>query len=421
MYREEKIVTQNGVNIFYYKNPALHGFYISLYLPAGSMFEDHPGISHFLEHAAIRNVDTLMNGELYSTLDKKGIEFNATTYNELVRFYISGATENFNLSAEIFAKLLSPIVLSPREISLERDRIKAEIREGDDKTSLSTFSGGIVYEGTKLVNLITGTIGSVNKIHARLLEEYRRSVMTKENIFFYVTGNFDEKNLEKLSSEIEKYQLDLGRKNENIAPVCEKFGKREPKVYIKNASFTMLRFSFDVDMNYVSPQEIDLIYDMLFSGYNSLFFIEMSERRGLCYDISGYFEMHKNIGELSFSFEVRGGRLKEAIDVAISLLRDFKSKAPDDESMMKAAYVTNSQLLYDNPSELNFAFAYDNHVMNLGYSDIKERAGRYAAVTPERIREASSHIFLVENMTLALKGNKKKINVQELENIIKTL
>ena len=93
------------------------------------------------------------------------------------------------------------------------------------------------------------------------------------------------------------------------------FGQRKENVHIKNADFTMLRFSFDIDMTDVSLAETDLIYDMLFSGYNSLFFIEMSEKRGLCYDISGYIEKYSNIGELSFSFEVRGGRLYDAVEM----------------------------------------------------------------------------------------------------------
>lgn len=421
MFKEEKITTKNGVDVYYYKNPALHGFYISLFLRAGSMFEDHQGITHFLEHASIRNVDALMGGRLYSTLDKYGIEFNATTYNELVQFYMSGACQNFDIAAELFAKLLSPIILSPKEISVERDRIKAEIREGDDATSLSTFSGNAVHEGTKLSNLITGTIGSVNKISAPLLEEYRRQVETQENIFFYVTGNFDDGNLHKLCSEIEKYHLEKGIRNENIAPVCEKFGKREAKIHIKNASFTMLRFSFDIDMTKVSLAETDLLYDMLFSGYNSLFFIEMSEKRGLCYDISGYIEKYSNIGELSFSFEVRTDRLYDAVERVILLLSEFKSSTVDEESMMKASYVTNSALLYDNPADLNFTFGYDNHIMNAGYTSIEDRMNRYAAITPERIREIASELFRAENLTLAMKGNKKKIDSSRLEEIIKKL
>ena len=421
MFREEKTTTQNDVEIFHYKNPNINSFYISLYLRAGSIFEEHPGISHFLEHIAIRNVGALMDGKLYSTLDRYGIEFNATTYYEMVQFYVSGAVENFTIAAEILARVLSPIVLSAKEISTERDRIKAEIRESDDRTSLSTFSNNIVHEGTKLANLITGTLGNVEKINGRSLENYRKSIINSENIFFYVTGNFSDENIKQLALEVEKYRLECGKKNENLAPVCEKFGKRENKVHIKNADFTMLRFCFDVDMSKVSLPENDILYDMLFSGYNSLFFLEMSERRGLFYDISGYSEKYKNIGELSFSFEVRSGLIYEAVETAISLLSGFKSTTPDENAMMKASYVTNSPLLYDSASELNFAFAYDNHIMNEGYRSVEDRAKRYSDITPERIREVASLIFRPENLTLAIKGNKKKIDVKRLEEIIKKL
>ena len=174
-------------------------------------------------------------------------------------------------------------------------------------------------------------------------------------------------------------------------------------------------------MTHVSLAETDLIYDMLFSGYNSLFFIEMSERRGLCYDISGYIEKYSNIGELSFSFEVRGGRLYDAVDRVISLLSEFKGRTPDPESMMKASYVTNSPLLYDNPADLNFTFAYDNHIMDAGYRSIEDRAARYNSISPERIREIANMIFRPENLTLAMKGDKKKIDTEKLKEIIKKL
>ena len=60
------------------------------------------------------------DGELYSTLDRFGMEFNASTYSEMVQFYITGATENFDLASEIIARILSPIILSASEIKTER-------------------------------------------------------------------------------------------------------------------------------------------------------------------------------------------------------------------------------------------------------------------------------------------------------------
>ena len=418
---EQKRITKNGIEIYSYRNPALHGFYISLYLRAGSMHEEHQGITHFLEHISIRNVNAVMDGRLYATLDKCGIEFNATTYNEMVQFFVSGATANFAIAADILTRVFSPIILSSSEIATERGRIKAEIREGDDATSLSTFAGSIVHEGTKLANMITGTIGSVNKINRQLLEDYRRSVMTPENMFFYLTGNFSDEDLATLEANIEKYKLDSGRKNENIAPVCQNFGRRGGRVHIKNADFTMLRFSFDMDMTKMTLAESDLLYDMLFSGNNSLFFIEMSEKRGLCYDIAGYIERYLNIGTITISFEVRPGLVYEAAETVISLLRDFKSRLANEDEMMKAGYVTNCGLLYDSPSELNFAFAYDNRIMNESYKDISDRSARYASVTPERVREVAASIFCYNNLTLAMKGNKKKIDTARLEEIIKKL
>ena len=60
MHKEKLTVTKNGVEIYDYKNPASHSFFISLFVRAGSMHERESGITHLLEHAAIRNVAALM-------------------------------------------------------------------------------------------------------------------------------------------------------------------------------------------------------------------------------------------------------------------------------------------------------------------------------------------------------------------------
>ena len=130
---EYSLKSKNGVNIYVYKNPAHHGFYISLFVRSGSMYErgEEQGITHFLEHTLIRNVNRVYGGKLYSTLDSLGLEFNASTYSEMVQFYIYGAVEHFASGAEAITKIFEPVVLDKGEIDAERRRVKAEIREGD--------------------------------------------------------------------------------------------------------------------------------------------------------------------------------------------------------------------------------------------------------------------------------------------------
>ncbi len=421
---EEKFLTKGGIEIYGYKNPALHGFFISLFLRAGSMYESERdnGITHFFEHVAIRNVNKQMGGRLYSELDRQGVEFNASTYAEMVQFYISGAPDKFSFAATTLTRLLSPIILTGAEIDAERRRIKAEIREADDKNSLSFFTNGIVHKSTSLSRSITGTLSSVGAITAKRLEEYRKTTFTKENIFFYVTGNFTDTDIKCLSECIDGYILeDGGKSHENIAPVSENHFRREPEAQVKNSNFTSVRFTFDLDMNKLTVPVTDLLYDILLSGYSSKLFIEMSEVRGLFYDISGAVERYRNIGELYFSYELRERNISEAISLTVDILNSIKHKLRAPDEMMSAGYVDNADMLYDDARELNFTMAYDNHIMNLGYASLDERKGAYASVTPEEVRGAACEIFTPKNLTLTIKGNKKKIDTEVLKNIISNL
>ena len=418
---EKRYFTKNGIEIYGYRNPSQHGFFISLFLRAGSMYESEKdnGITHFLEHVAIRNVNIAMDGKLYSELDLRGVEFNASTYAEMVQFYISGASEKFRFGAEVITRLFSPITLSKSEIDVERKRIKAEIREADDKSSLLTFTNSIVHKGTTLARQITGTLGGVSAISGTRLEEYRRSVFTRDNIFFYVTGNYSDEDISYLSSLVEKYDIQATEELHcNIAPTSESHFKRDGEVALKNSDFTMVRFTFDLDMKKVTTPETDLIYDMLLSAYNSRFFIEMSEVRGLFYDLSGAVERYRNLGELYFSYEVRAKDVYDAVKMTVDILNDFKKTLHAPASLMKSGYVDNAYMLFDDARELNFTMAYDNHIMKLGYESLDARRAAYDAVTGEDIRRAACEIFSPKNLTLTLKGNKKKISTDRLKEII---
>lgn len=423
MNKEELKISANGVRIYSYKNPALHSFHISLFVKSGCMYEaeDECGITHFFEHISIRNVNRIFGMKLYSMLDKHGLEFNASTFSEMVQFFVSGASENFLTGAEIISEVLSPIALSKAEIDAERRRIKAEIRESDDKSSLATFTSNIVFSGTSLANSIVGTNKAVDKINRSRLESLRKRILTRDNIFFYVTGNFTDADIEALSALVDKKEIFEGEGNLNVAPVPSGFGGRSCRVFVKNSDYTMVRFTFDIDMSEVSVPECDLIYDILLSGYNSRLFIEMSENRGIFYDVNGATERYSNIGTLYFSYELKDKDIYDAVALTVDILNSLKNADEAELESMKAGYVDNAYMLYDDARELNFTFAYDNHVMNQGYADIEERKRAYAAVTPEALRHVAERMFRASALTLTVKGNKKRIDTQRLEEIIRRL
>lgn len=420
---EKQITAKNGLSVYHYRQEATHSFYISVFVRMGSMYETekNSGISHFLEHAIIRSINARMDGGLYPLLDKYGLEFNASTYTEMVQFYISGASHAFPVAAEIIAAVLAPLELSRLDFEAERSRIRAEIREAEDRTSLSTFTLREVFGDNALARPITGSGGTVSGISRKALEDYRKKSFSKENTFVYLTGAFSDADVATLLSELEKYSLSDGEKRDNTAPVSNSFGKRGAKVALKNSDYCKVRFTFDLDMTRLSLPETDLLHAILVGGYSSELFVEMSEKRGIFYDIDGVCDRYKNIGMLGFSFELRESRLYEAVELVVDLLGRMKTDILPRERCMYATYVDNSPILLDSPREVNFTLAYDNHIMDMGYTDIAARAATYAAVTPERIREVARVIFTPDNLTFTMKGNRKKVDTDRISTILSRL
>lgn len=419
---EQSRKLKNGINLYSYKNEHQSGFFISLFIKAGNMYESEgeAGITHFFEHIAIRNVNRLYSGRLYSELDKLGLEFNASTFSEAIQFYVSGAKEHIAKGAEYIRRVLDPITLTKADIDSERMRIKAEIRECDDKSSLSSFALGKVYEGTPLMNSILGRISTLDKITLKTLCDYRRRILHPDNVFLYVTGNASEDDLDRISGIFSDITLfPEGDVHNTVAEIPPAYFKRKDSIFIKRADYTMARFSFDVDLSATSVECLDLIYDILLGGYNSKLFVELSEKRGLFYDTFGGTDHFKNIGSFYFSFEVSSAKLYEAVRIALGLIADLKRDLLPADECMRAGFVDNAMMLFDDKSELNFTFAYDNHILSRGYKTLEERKALYATLTPEAIRAAARAIFTPQNLTLAIKGDPKKIDTKLLADIIK--
>ena len=275
-----------------------------------------------------------------------------------------------------------------------------------------------MHSGTSLANSILGSIRSIDKISLKKLNEYREKITAKGNFFFYLTGNYREEDLNYLISEIEKFEVSEGKVRDNIAPVSNNFFKREETVRIKSSPDTSVRFTFDVDMEKCPMQRGDLIYDILFGGYASPFFIKMSEEEGLFYDITSSSERYKNIGNLSLAYEVKEKELDSSLKMALEIFREFKESRLPEIDLMKTPYVKNSVLLLDDARELTFTFAYDNHIMDLNYKSVADRADAYQKITGEQIMASAKEIFTPKNLTLFIKGKKKKIDKAKIEEMI---
>jgi predicted Zn-dependent peptidase len=219
---EKEYIAPGGVKIYHDCNTQLHSFCLSLYVKAGSMYEqkEENGISHFFEHIVFRNIHYRMGKNLYQTLDRLGLVFNAITYKEFMVFYITGALQHFAKAAEILSGVMDPLVLPEEEIDIERRRIKAEIREDDEDDGLFAFSRNLIWKKTSLAWPIAGKKSVLNTIKRDQLSAFQKKILSRDNYFYYVTGNAGEDDIAFLGKTISAYSpTPESLKRDNVAPV----------------------------------------------------------------------------------------------------------------------------------------------------------------------------------------------------------
>ncbi len=416
--------TVGGIRCCYALNPSLHRFCLGLYVRAGSMYEDETenGITHLFEHTVFRNVKKKFPGNFYELLSANGLTFNAVTYREFVNFYVSGSPAGFSLAVKILISVFDGITVSGEEYRAEKKRIKSEIREDDEKSTLSFFSDSHVWAGTPLMRPITGTCATVDRIPIRRLNEFRASILTRDNLFFFLTGCVSDADLTLFENAAAALDLPESReKRRNLAPVPAAFGKRQLSFPVKNETYYRAAICFDVD-NAVCPSGVrELICAALFRGEAALVYLMLSEDDPVVYSFDYTLEQYDNISVIKLEYEVSKRDLVRSVRSVIAALDRVKNGEFSFDAVKNgtAALVTAEQ---DNAEELNWSLAYDGHVLagqpvDYGSPDL----GRFDGITKEDLMRAAKRLFVCRNLTASFKGNRAFIESCGLGEIFSAL
>lgn len=159
---------------------------------------------------------------------------------------------------------------------------------------------------------------------------------------------------------------------------------------------------------------------MLFNGDKALVYNYLSEDNPIIYSYDSTFEQYDNVGNINFSFEVDRNKIEDVFKTVVELLNAAKDGQFNFEANLNYE-MFNWELDLDNPDNLNWNMAYYNHILktqSIDYSD--EFYGRFR-VTKEQIIDAAKYIFRRCNMTVAVKGDRKKINTDAIEKILELL
>lgn len=418
----EHSASVNGISIYSLTNPNLRSFCLSLYVRAGSIFEDlsNNGISHLFEHVVFRNIKNKYEN-FYELLAMHGLCFQGSTYKKFVSFTIDGPQHEFDFAIEILCGLFDEIKLTSHDFNNEKGRIKAEIREKDRRSSLDFYFDSIVWKNSEVEKIVLGYCKTVDRVSVKKINEFRQKVLSAGNCFVYATGNISDENLDALNKKISK--LDICQSNPgftNTVTVNDEFFHREKKIWIKNNYWHYIQIGFDVDCSKYPGGVYDLLYALLFNGDKALVYNYLSEDNPIIYSYDSAFAQYDNVGNINFSFEVDRNKIEDVFKTVVELLNAAKDGRFNFEANLNYE-MFNWELDLDKPSNLNWNMAYYNHILKtepIDYSD--EFYGRFRVIK-KQVTDAAKDIFRRCNMTVAMEGDKKKINTDAIEKILEPL
>ena len=350
-----------------------------------------------------------------------GLCFQGSTYKKFVSFTIDGPQHEFDFAIEILCGLFDEIKLTSHDFNNEKGRIKAEIREKDRRSSLDFYFDSIVWKNSEVEKIVLGYCKTIDRVSVKKINEFRQKVLSAGNCFVYATGNISDENLDALNKKIS--ELDISQSNPgftNTVTVNDEFFHREKKIWIKNNYWHYIQIGFDVDCSKYPGGVYDLLYALLFNGDKALVYNYLSEDNPIIYSYDSTFEQYDNVGNINFSFEVDRNKIEDVFKTVVELLNAAKDGRFNFEANLNYE-MFNWELDLDNPDNLNWNMAYYNHILKtqpIDYSD--EFYGRFR-VTKEQIIDAAKYIFRRCNMTVAVKGDRKKINAEAIEKILESL
>jgi len=400
MMKPQEFVLKNGLRVLLIDTKSTSLTTI-LMVGAGSRYENvkNNGIAHFFEHMAFKGSKKYPNSFIISsTIEGIGGIFNAFTGKDHTGYWIKSTPEHFETVIDVIADM----VLNPRleivEIEREKGVIKEEINMYEDmpQRKVGEIFENLIYPNHPLGYDIAGTKETIQSFDQSIFVDYISSLYHSNNAVLVVAGGLNTQNY-----------LQSGSKS-SFKKIIE--SQTKPQMLIKYKKTEQAHFVFgyrSFGFNDKRKYTLNLLSTILGGGMSSRLFIQVRERRGLCYYIHTGGESYYDCG----SFITQAGvtnkleKIKEAVKVVIEEHEKIKTGNIEKAELLKAKEMIKGRLMLSMEDSMNIAsFFGTKKILQNKILTPQEIIRKIESVTVEEIVKLAKEIFISKNLNFVLIG-----------------
>lgn len=369
---------------------------IDTWIKTGSINEDdsNTGVSHFLEHLFFKGTETHPTGDFDKILESKGAITNAATSKDFTHYYITIASNYFDLAMELHADMLLHPQIPRKEMEKERKVVIEEIAKSANVPETQCYENlvKLMYSTHPYKRRVLGSEKVVENITREEVLEYYNTHYSPANMITLVVGDVEP-----------QHALELIKKNFNTPyrkPVINNFKKEkfltEQKrniTYTDNATGYMLIGFRGADIKNNDTYALDVLSNILGAGRTSRLYQTVKDKKQLVNSIASYNSTMKDDG----LFVVKASFIPQNMEIVEQSVFDEINKIKDtgvtDTELNTAKKMIESSTYYERESVSNIATEmgyiatltggtkyYDEYLKNINKvskEDIKRVANKY--------------------------------------------
>src|SRR3990167_7728579 len=402
---------KNGLQVIFVDIKAFPTITTVLLVGAGSRYEnkDNNGIAHFFEHMAFKGSKKYPDSfVISSTVEGLGGIFNAFTSKDHTGYWIKSLADHFDTAVDVLSDMIQHSLLVPEEIEREKGVITEEINMYQDmpQRKVGEIFEALLYKDSPLGFEIAGHKEIINKFDRNTFVNYMTSLYHPNNAVLVVAGGLKDKNkyLDQIRSKLENWQ-NGGKSTHN--KIIE--SQTEPQIFIKHKKTEQAHFCIGFrafSFNDKRKYALNVLSAILGGGMSSRLFIQVRERRGLCYYISTGAELYADCGNIVTQAGVTNNldKVKEAIKVILNEHEKVTEEIKTDELKRAKELIKGRFLLSLEDSSIVANYFGTKKLLQNSLETPQEVLKKIETVTSEEVSSLARGLFVKRNLNLAMVG-----------------
>ncbi len=403
---------KNGMQAILVPQKGAASMTLLVYVRVGSRYEARTvnGASHFIEHLMFKGTerrrDTLA---ITKELDRYGAEYNAFTGKDLTAYYIKMDAAKTELAVDLLHDMLFHSRYEKKEIDRERGVIVEEINmyEDNPRMHIEDLLEETLFPESSLGWNIAGSRENVRAMSRDALTAYRDAYYVPSRMTVVVAGKIQPGIWPLLEKTFGSVKAPKQKQDHPFVPFVAPAKLTKPVAFQqKKTEQVQLGLAF-YGLPYGDKRQpaVALLATILGGSMSSRLFIQVRERRGLCYNIGASHQSVEDTGVFSIMAGLEKNRLDEAVKVIWQELKRMKTTKVLHEELRRAKdHIRGKLMLAFEDSATQADWFGKQWTFQGTLLSPEERMKRIERVTAKDIQDIAKQIFRQEAMAASVIG-----------------